>query len=126
LEIAARFPQASTAIVKSIKGTEDQEHPRLRAGEESDDTQTAYRVAAFQTFLSGRISTFGDNVAVSRGQYDARIYTDDKVKLSRALDRDVSHRSALERTPAQASQKSENRGSSETESVGHSMAVGST
>jgi len=35
--------------------------PRLRAGEESDDTQTAYRVAAFQTFFSGRISTFGDN-----------------------------------------------------------------
>jgi hypothetical protein len=33
---------------------------RLRAGTESDDTQTAYRVAAFQTFLSGRISTFGD------------------------------------------------------------------
>jgi len=27
----------------------------LRADEESDDTQTAYRVAAFQTFLSGRI-----------------------------------------------------------------------
>ena len=61
MEIAARFPQASTAIVKSIKGTEDQERPRLRAGEESDDTQTAYRVAAFQTFFSGRISTFGDN-----------------------------------------------------------------
>ena len=37
--------------------------PRLRAGEESDDTQTAYRVAAFQTFLSGRISTFGDTLA---------------------------------------------------------------
>jgi conjugative relaxase-like TrwC/TraI family protein len=35
-------------------------------------------------------------VAVSRGQYDARIYTDDRVKLGRALDRDVSHRSALE------------------------------
>ena len=32
----------------------------MRAGEESDDTQTAYRVAAFQTFFSGRISTFGD------------------------------------------------------------------
>ena len=29
-------------------------------------------------------------VAVSRGQYDARIYTDDKAKLARALDRDVS------------------------------------
>jgi ATP-dependent exoDNAse (exonuclease V) alpha subunit len=35
-------------------------------------------------------------VAVSRGQYDARVYTDDKVKLARALDRDVSHRSAIE------------------------------
>ena len=34
---------------------------RLRASEDSDDTQPAYRVAAFQTFRSGRISTFGDN-----------------------------------------------------------------
>ena len=42
-------------------------------------------------------------VAVSRGQYDARIYTDDKVTLARALDREVSHRSALERTAGQAS-----------------------
>ena len=33
-------------------------------------------------------------VAVSRDQYDVRIYTDDKVKLARSLDRDVSHRSA--------------------------------
>jgi ATP-dependent exoDNAse (exonuclease V) alpha subunit len=48
-------------------------------------------------------------VAVSRGQYDARIYTDDKMKLARALGRDVSHRSALERTPEQASQQSANR-----------------
>ena len=39
-------------------------------------------------------------VAVSRGQYDARIYTDDKVKLSRALDRNISHPSALERKAA--------------------------
>ncbi len=29
--------------------------PRLRAGEESDDTQATYHVAGFQTFLSGRI-----------------------------------------------------------------------
>ena len=66
------------------------------------------------------------NVAVSRGQYDARIYTDDKVKLQRALDRDVSHCSALERTPAQASGQRESRESSRGDSVGHSMAVGST
>jgi ATP-dependent exoDNAse (exonuclease V) alpha subunit len=39
-------------------------------------------------------------VAISRGQDDARIYTDDKVKLARALDRDVSHRSALEHKSA--------------------------
>jgi ATP-dependent exoDNAse (exonuclease V) alpha subunit len=65
-------------------------------------------------------------VAVSRGQYDTRIYTDDKVKLARALDRDVSHRSALESTPAQASRQGENHESSKGESGGHSMAVGST
>ena len=33
---------------------------RLRAGEESDDTQRPYRVAGFQTFFSGRIQTSGD------------------------------------------------------------------
>ena len=65
-------------------------------------------------------------VAVSRGQYDARIYTDDKVKLARALDRDVSHRSALERTPTHASRQNESRESSRSESSGHSMAVGPT
>jgi conjugative relaxase-like TrwC/TraI family protein len=63
-------------------------------------------------------------VAVSRGQYDARIYTDDKFKLARALDRDVPHRSALERTPAHASRQSESRESSRSESGGRSMAVG--
>jgi hypothetical protein len=64
-------------------------------------------------------------VAVSRGQYDARIYTDDKVKLSRALGRDVSHRSALERTPEQVSRQSANREISRSESIGQTMAVGS-
>jgi conjugative relaxase-like TrwC/TraI family protein len=64
-------------------------------------------------------------VAVSRGQYDARIYTDDKATLARALDRDVSHRSALERTPAQASRQSDSREVSRSESIGHTMAVGS-
>ena len=50
-----RFPQAPTAIVVSVNELKTKNVPRLRAGEESDDTQTAYRVAAFQTFLSGRI-----------------------------------------------------------------------
>jgi conjugative relaxase-like TrwC/TraI family protein len=65
-------------------------------------------------------------VAVSRGQYDARIYTDDKVKLARALGRDVSHRSALERTPPQAPRQGASPENSRSESVGHSMTVGST
>ena len=35
-------------------------------------------------------------VAVSRGRYDAQIYTDDKAQLAERLNRDVSHQSALE------------------------------
>jgi len=35
-------------------------------------------------------------VAVSRGRFDAHIYTDDKTQLGEALSRDVSHRAALE------------------------------
>jgi ATP-dependent exoDNAse (exonuclease V) alpha subunit len=35
-------------------------------------------------------------VAVSRGRYDAQIYTNDKTSLAEGLGRDVSHRSAIE------------------------------
>jgi len=35
-------------------------------------------------------------VAVSRGRYDAQIYTDDKTQLAEGLGRDVSHRTATE------------------------------
>jgi conjugative relaxase-like TrwC/TraI family protein len=35
-------------------------------------------------------------VAVSRGRFDAQIYTDDKTQLADVLSRDVSHRSAIE------------------------------
>jgi ATP-dependent exoDNAse (exonuclease V) alpha subunit len=65
-------------------------------------------------------------VAMSRGQYDARIYTDDRVTLVRVLDRDVSHRSALEREPAQAPQQTGSRDISRSDSSGHTMAVGSS
>jgi hypothetical protein len=41
-------------------------------------------------------------VAVSRGRYDAQIYTNDKTQLAAALDRDVSHRAAIEPTRAPA------------------------
>lgn len=42
-----------------------------------------------------------------------------------ALSWDVSHRSALERTPEQGSEQSERRETSRSESSGHTMAVGS-
>ena len=35
-------------------------------------------------------------VAVSRGRYDAQIYTNDRANLAQRLERDVSHRSAME------------------------------
>jgi conjugative relaxase-like TrwC/TraI family protein len=64
-------------------------------------------------------------VAVSRGQHDARIYTNDKVKLTRALGRDVSHRSALEKSSTPASEQGTQGQISRSESIGHTMAVGS-
>ncbi len=50
-----RFPQAPTAVVDSVMRRYRERRSRLRAGEESDDTQRPYRVAGFQTFFSGRI-----------------------------------------------------------------------
>jgi hypothetical protein len=48
-------------------------------------------------------------VAVSRGRFDAQIYTDDKTQLADVLSRDVSHRSAIEpdrgRGPARAAEQ---------------------
>jgi hypothetical protein len=44
----------------------------LRASQDSDDTQSAYRVAAFQTFLSGRISAFGDRTICSMLRHSLR------------------------------------------------------
>ena len=48
-------------------------------------------------------------VAISRGRYDAQIYTNHKTQLAAALDRDVSHRAAIEptRAPALPEQKLE-------------------
>jgi hypothetical protein len=70
LEIAARFPQASTAIFIRWRKQKDKHISRLRASRDSDDTQSAYRVAAFHTFLSGRISTFGDKMVTLANRCD--------------------------------------------------------
>jgi hypothetical protein len=45
-------------------------------------------------------------VALSRGRHDVQIYTNDKTQLAAALDRDASHRAAIEpvRAPAAPAQ----------------------
>ncbi len=49
-----RFPHRPPPY-SSSKQKEKKNISRLRASEESDDTLATYRVAGFQTFLSGRI-----------------------------------------------------------------------
>ncbi len=48
-------------------------------------------------------------VAVSRGRFDAQIYTDDKARLGDALQRDSAHRSAIEPLRATGAERSRER-----------------
>jgi conjugative relaxase-like TrwC/TraI family protein len=84
-------------------------HPHLDYGyavtSHSSQGQTADRVLvhidmdrAGEQLVNRRLAY----VAISRGRYDAQIYTNDKAQLSVALDRDVSHRAAIEPTHAPA------------------------
>jgi ATP-dependent exoDNAse (exonuclease V) alpha subunit len=56
-------------------------------------------------------------VAVSRGRYDAKLYTNDKGQLAEQLSRDVSHRSAMEPTRESISSAREIEPSSERSQV---------
>ena len=67
-------------------------------------------------------------VAVSRGRYDAQLYTNDKTHLTEQLSRDVSHRSAIEpsRESAPSAQKIEppsarSQVQEHVQQVGHSI-----
>jgi len=84
-------------------------HPHLDYGyavtSHSSQGQTADRVLvhvdterAGEALVNRRLAY----VAVSRGRYDAQLYTNDKAQLGAALDRDVSHRAAIEPTRAPA------------------------
>ena len=79
------------------------ENPHLDFGyavtSHSSQGQTADRVLAHvdteqagEKLVNRRLAY----VAVSRGRYDAQIYTNDKGQLAEQLSRDVSHRSAME------------------------------
>jgi ATP-dependent exoDNAse (exonuclease V) alpha subunit len=69
-------------------------------------------------------------VAVSRGRYDAQIYTNDKDHLAEQLSRDVSHRTAMEpiresissaSTPKIEPSSARSQGHEHTKSEGHSI-----
>ncbi len=64
-------------------------------------------------------------VAVSRGRYDAQLYTNDKTHLTEHLSRDVSHRSAIEpsRESTPSAQKIE-RPSASSQAQEHTQAEG--
>ena len=79
------------------------EHPHLDYGyavtSHSSQGQTADRVLVHvdterggEKLVNRRLAY----VAVSRGRYDAQLYTNDKAHLAETLGRDVSHRSAME------------------------------
>jgi conjugative relaxase-like TrwC/TraI family protein len=102
------------------------EHPHLDHGyavtSHSSQGQTADRVLvhvdteqAGEKLVNRRLAY----VAVSRGRYDAQLYTNDKTHLTEQLSRDVSRRSAMEPVHAQqpAAQKIEQSAPSQAQVV---------
>ena len=81
------------------------ENPHLDHGyavtSHSSQGQTADRVLIHVDTEAGEklVNRRMAYVAVSRGRYDAQIYTNDKTQLADGLGRDVSHRSAIEPSP---------------------------
>jgi hypothetical protein len=78
------------------------EHPHLDHGyaltSHSSQGQTADRVLIHVDTQKGKqlVNSRMAYVAVSRGRYDAQIYTNDKSEVAHHLDRDVSHRTAID------------------------------
>jgi conjugative relaxase-like TrwC/TraI family protein len=62
-------------------------------------------------------------VALSRGRYDAQIYTNDKERLGESLNRESSHRSAIEQhrpEPAQTLEPTSSQGHTARQTIAHS------
>ena len=110
------------------------ENPHLDHGyavtSHSSQGQTADRVLIHVDTEAGEklVNRRMAYVAVSRGRYDAQIYTNDKTQLAEGLGRDVSHRSAIEPSRESASQASKVEPSSgrsqtqeQTQAEGHSI-----
>jgi ATP-dependent exoDNAse (exonuclease V) alpha subunit len=63
-------------------------------------------------------------VAVSRGRYDAQVYTNDKGQLADQLSRDVSHRSAIEPSRESSSAHAIESSSTRSQADEHTQAEG--
>ena len=64
--------------------------------------------------------------AVSRGRYDAQIYTNDATKLGDELNREVSHASALDwngKVAAEHAGAGKDHGDANSDSYGHAIAA---
>jgi ATP-dependent exoDNAse (exonuclease V) alpha subunit len=94
----------------------------------SSQGQTADRVLvhvdaerAAETLVNQRLAY----VALSRGRYDAQMYTNDKGQLTEALSRDSSHRSALDaRLGGPAGEGVTEPTTGRTQSAGHTITQG--
>ncbi len=111
------------------------EHPHLDYGyavtSHSSQGATVDRVLvhvdtehAHEQLINSRLAY----VSVSRGRYDAQIYTNDAEKLGEELNRDVSKQSALEselemdgRDQGHATENAEHQSVSELHEHGHGM-----
>jgi conjugative relaxase-like TrwC/TraI family protein len=115
------------------------EHPHLDHGyavtSHSSQGQTAERVLIHVDTEKGEqlVNSRMAYVSVSRGQYDAQIYTNDKSELARDLSRDVSQRTAIpgqEQEPAAqkiepvaGQQTAQVQEHDQSHSIGHEIAM---
>jgi len=105
-------------------------HPHLDHGyavtSHSSQGQTADRVLIHVDTELGAKDLLNNRmayVAVSRGEFDAQLFTNDREKLSSALGHDVSHQSAHVQaiTPAQSIQPEKQR--IHEQSIGHGLSL---
>jgi ATP-dependent exoDNAse (exonuclease V) alpha subunit len=115
------------------------EHPHLDHGyamtSHSSQGQTAERVLIHADTELGEqlVNSRMAYVSVSRGQYDAQIYTNDKSELARDLSRDVSQRTAIpgqeqesaaqKVEPAAAQQTAQVQEHDQSHGIGHEIAM---
>lgn len=100
----------------------------------SSQGQTADRVLIYvntdksEFFINNRFA----HVSVSRGQYDAEIYTNDKSELGRDLSRDVTQRTATgpeiepaaqKIEPVAVQQSAQAQENDQTHSISHEIAM---